>query len=55
MKLTKDCLQTVQMMFFAASFDLAWLLAPFGPFLSALRWRFCWALAPCTKLALGEA
>jgi hypothetical protein len=36
-KLTKDCLQTEQIMFFAASFDLAWLLAPFGAFLSALR------------------
>jgi len=42
----KGCLQTTQMIFFAASFDLAWLLAPFGKFFSALRSRFCCALAP---------
>lgn len=42
----KGCLQIAQTILFAASFDLDWLLAPFGAFFSALRSRFCCALAP---------
>jgi hypothetical protein len=52
-KLTKDCLQTEQMIFLAISFDLAWLLVAFGAFW-ALRSRFCWALAPCMQSAPGN-
>lgn len=52
-KLTKDCLQTKQMIFLAISFVLDWLLVAFGPFW-ALRSRFCWALAPCIRSAQGN-
>lgn len=52
-KLTKDCLQTKQMIFLAISFVLDWLLVAFGaPW--ALRSRFCWALAPCIQSAQGN-
>lgn len=44
--LTKVCLQVAQMMFFAASFVLFWLLAA-PPAFAWLRSRFCWAFAPC--------
>lgn len=47
-KLTKDCLQVEQTIDLAASLTLAWLLEPFAFVdFSALRSRFCAALAPC--------
>jgi hypothetical protein len=52
-KLTKGCLQTMQTMLLAISFDLAWLLGAFGaPW--PLRSRFCCALAPCMQSAPGK-
>ena len=48
--LTKVCLQVAQIMFLAASLTLAWLLDPLGAFLSAFLSRFCWALAPCSRI-----
>jgi hypothetical protein len=52
-KLTKDCLQTKQMIFLAISFVLDWLLVAFGAFW-VLRSRFCWALAPCIQSVQGN-